>query len=151
MKRIDPMSIEIPRWSDTPTSFDSIVYLKKNLKLTKLTIFAWVMNCRTSEFSIRLFEGLIQMKFENLIIFYIVYTYIYIDLESITKNIVPLSSKEFLNIQATIECRLTLKRVRNTIITCRQSVFQFDLIKRYCHAWLKNDVNQYNYPVFRTK
>ena len=75
------------------------------------------MNCRTSEFSIRLFEGLIQMKFENLIIFYIVYTYIYIDLESITKNIVPLSSKEFLNIQATIECRLTLKRVRNTIIT----------------------------------
>ena len=29
----------------------------------------------------------------------------------------PVSSKEFLEIQATIECRITLKRVRDMIIT----------------------------------
>ena len=32
-----------------------------------------------------------------------------------TSDIVPVSSKEFLNIQAIIECGVTLKRVRNMI------------------------------------
>ena len=32
-------------------------------------------------------------------------------------NIVPVSSKEFLDIQATIKCRFTLKRVRDMIVT----------------------------------
>ena len=32
-------------------------------------------------------------------------------------NIVPVSSKEFLDIQATIKCRFTLKSVRDMIIT----------------------------------
>ena len=32
-------------------------------------------------------------------------------------NIVPVSSKEFLDIQATVKCRFTLKSVRDMIIT----------------------------------
>ena len=32
----------------------------------------------------------------------------------------PLLSKEFIEIQATIECRFTLKRVRDMIVTCNQ-------------------------------
>ena len=34
-----------------------------------------------------------------------------------TSDIAPVSSKEFLDIQATIECKFTLKRVHNMIIT----------------------------------
>ena len=34
-----------------------------------------------------------------------------------TSDIVPVSSKECLDIQATIECRFTLRRVREMIIT----------------------------------
>ena len=34
-----------------------------------------------------------------------------------TPDLVPVSSKEFLDIQATIQCDFTLKRVRDMIIT----------------------------------
>ena len=37
-----------------------------------------------------------------------------------TSNVLPVSSKEFLDIQATIECRFTLKWVRDMIITYSQ-------------------------------
>ena len=37
-----------------------------------------------------------------------------------TSDIAPVSSKEFLNSQATIECRFTLKRVRDMLITYSQ-------------------------------
>ena len=37
-----------------------------------------------------------------------------------TLEITPVSSNEFLDIQATIECRFTLKRVRHMIISYSQ-------------------------------
>ena len=37
-----------------------------------------------------------------------------------TSDITPISSKEFLDLQTTIECGLTLKRVRDMIRTCNQ-------------------------------
>ena len=40
----------------------------------------------------------------------------------------PASSKEFLDIQATIECGFTLKRVRDMIITYSQNNFNKDLL-----------------------
>ena len=43
-----------------------------------------------------------------------------IELCSITSDIAPVSSKEFLDIQATVECRFTLKRVRDMTITYSQ-------------------------------
>ena len=41
-------------------------------------------------------------------------------LEKILPDIAPVSSKEFLDIQATIECGFTLKRVRDMIRTYSQ-------------------------------
>ena len=40
----------------------------------------------------------------------------------------PASSKEFLDIQATIECGFTLKRVHDMVRTCKQNTFALDLI-----------------------
>ena len=40
-----------------------------------------------------------------------------------TSDIASVSSKEFLNIQATTECRFTLKRVRNMIRTHSYTIF----------------------------
>ena len=47
------------------------------------------------------------------------------------QNIVPVSSRKFLDIQITIECRYTLKRVCDMIITCRQyNLFTWYLAKK---------------------
>ena len=43
-----------------------------------------------------------------------------------TSDIAPVSSKEFLDIQAIIESRFTLKRVRDMIITYRNPSKTFD-------------------------
>ena len=47
-----------------------------------------------------------------------------------TSDIVPVSSKEFLDIQATIECRFTLKYVRDMIITYRHHFFYSEIVYR---------------------
>ena len=44
-------------------------------------------------------------------------------IKKIQQNIAPVSSKEFLDIQATIEYKFTLKRVLDMIITYNQSIF----------------------------
>ena len=48
------------------------------------------------------------------------YTYIFNEKLHFNCHIAPVSSKEFLDIQATIVCRFTLKRVSDTIITYSQ-------------------------------
>ena len=40
-----------------------------------------------------------------------------------TSDITPVSIKEFFDNQATIECGLTLKRVRDMVATYKQTVF----------------------------
>ena len=42
-----------------------------------------------------------------------------------TSDIAPVPSKEFFDIQATVECRFTLRRVRDMIITYSQQVLCF--------------------------
>ena len=42
----------------------------------------------------------------------------------------PASSKEFLDIQATIECGFTLKRVRDMIKTYSQTKFTYSLLEK---------------------
>ena len=42
---------------------------------------------------------------------------------TLVSDIAPVSSMRFFNIQTTIECRFTLKGVRNMIITCSQYPF----------------------------
>ena len=44
-------------------------------------------------------------------------------IKKIQQNIAPVSSKEFLDIQATIEYKFTLKRVLDMIITYNQTHF----------------------------
>ena len=46
-----------------------------------------------------------------------------------TSDIAPVSSKEFHDNKATIECRFTIKRVRGTIRTYRKNLFFFYLSK----------------------
>ena len=43
---------------------------------------------------------------------------------TLTSDVVPVSSKEFLNIQATIERRFILKRVRDMIVTYNNKSFR---------------------------
>ena len=43
---------------------------------------------------------------------------------TLTSDVVPVSSKEFLNIQATIERRFTLKRVYDMIVTYNNNNFR---------------------------
>ena len=42
---------------------------------------------------------------------------------TLTSDVVPVSNKEFLNIQATIERRFTLKSVRDMIVTYNNKSF----------------------------
>ena len=51
-----------------------------------------------------------------------------------TSDIAPVSSKEFHDNKATIECRFTIKRVRGTIRTYRKNLYFFLLIQNGLHC-----------------
>ena len=50
---------------------------------------------------------------------------------AVTSYIVPILSKEFLGIQAIIECGFTPKRVREMIITCRPKKISSRVVASY--------------------
>ena len=51
-----------------------------------------------------------------------------------TSDIAPVSSKEFHDNKATIECRFTIKRVRGTIRTYRKNLYFFLLTQNGLHC-----------------
>ena len=51
-----------------------------------------------------------------------------------TPDVAPVLSKEFIDIQATIECRFTLKRVRDMIIAYSHSFAKCEKLQQFLLA-----------------